>query len=168
MNTLVVRSLRVVIVVMHLGVLVAQAIALPEMAASLAATYPEAAHLRGPVLTVSVVGLTAAHVSLFCVWRLLTMVRRDTVFSARAFRWVDVIIGAAGTAGVLAFALLLWLGARTTGTGIPPGITLVLLGAGVVAAGAALLVGVLRALLRKAVGLEHAASTLRAELDEVI
>ena len=36
-----------------------------------------------------------------CVWRLLTMVRRGTVFSHAAFRYVDIVIGAIAAASVL-------------------------------------------------------------------
>jgi Protein of unknown function (DUF2975) len=36
-----------------------------------------------------------------CVWRLLTRVRRGTVFSDAAFRYVDVIFVAVGTASLL-------------------------------------------------------------------
>ena len=168
MNAFVVRLLRAVILLMALGVLLAQAWVLPDIARSLVARYPEVAYLHGPTLTVSIIGLTAAHVVLVCVWHLLTRVRRDTVFSTGALRWVDAIIYAAAAAGVLAFSLLLWLGTQTTETGIPPGIALLLLGCVVLAAGVALVVAVLRALLAKAVGLKDEASTLQGELDEVI
>lgn len=167
-NILATLLLRVVLVLMFLGVLLAQLWVLPDIARSLADRYPEVAHLRPPILVTAILALVAAQLVLVCVWRLLTLVRRDTVFSPEAFRWVDVIIGAAGGAGVLALGLLLWLTWQTTQTGIPPGIGLLLLGSAVLAAGIALLVGVLRSLLAKAVGLKGEASTLRAELDEVV
>jgi hypothetical protein len=167
-NPFVVRLLRAVILLMVLGVLITQAWVLPDIAGSLSIRYPEVAHLHAPALTVSIIDLTAAHVVLVCVWRLLTMVRTNTVFSADAFRWVDVIIGAAGAAGALTLGLLLWLGSQTTETGMQPGIALLLLGCVVLATGVALVVAVLRALLAKAVGLKDEAGTLQAELDEVI
>ncbi|MGI5189603.1 DUF2975 domain-containing protein [Promicromonospora sp. CA-289599] len=113
MNTFVVRLLRAVILLMLLGVLITQAWVLPDIARSLATRYPEVDHLRTPALTVSIIGLTAAHVVLVCAWRLLTMVRHDTVFSTSAFRWVDVIIGATGAAGASALGLLIWLSTPT-------------------------------------------------------
>ena len=79
-----------------------------------------------------------------------------------------MIIGASAVGGTRAFALLLWLGTQTTKTGMQPGIALVLLGSTVLAAGVALIVCVLRAQPAKEVGLQQAASTLRAGLDEVI
>ena len=168
MNAFVVRLLRAVILLMALGVLATQAWVLPEFATTLAINYPEVAELRGPALTVSIIGLTAAHVVLVCVWHLLTMVRTNTVFSRGALRWVDAIIGSAAAAGALALGLLVWLSARTAETGMQPGIALILLGCSVLGAGAALLVAVLRTLLSNAMRLKHQAGDLRAELDEVI
>src|SRR3954463_11395428 len=43
---------------------------------------------------VTVLGLVSVQVAVVCVWRLVTMVRRGTVFSHAAFRYVDVMIGA--------------------------------------------------------------------------
>jgi hypothetical protein len=167
-NVLATGLLRVVLVFMFLGVLLAQLWVLPDISGSLAVQYPEVAHLRSPTLVTAILALVAAQLVLVCVWRLLTLVRRDTVFSTEAFRWVDLIIGATGGAGALALGLLLWLTWQTTQTGLQPGIALLLLGSAVLAAGIALLVGVLRSLLAKAVGLKGEATTLRAELDEVV
>jgi hypothetical protein len=167
-NVLATGLLRLVLIFMFLGVLVTQLWVLPDISRSLAAHYPEVAHLRSPTLMISIITLVAAQLVLVCVWRLLTLVRRDTVFTLEAFRWVDVVIGSSAGAGVLALGLLVWLTAQTTQTGIQPGIALILLGSSVLAAGIALLVGVLRSLLAKAVGLKGEATNLRAELDEVI
>ncbi|WP_231980124.1 DUF2975 domain-containing protein [Tessaracoccus coleopterorum] len=40
-----------------------------------------------------------------CIWRLLTLVRRGSVFSEASFRYVDVVIGAFVAASLLALAL---------------------------------------------------------------
>jgi hypothetical protein len=93
------------------------------------------------------------------------MVARDTVFSGRAFRYVDVIIGATAAGAVLAFALGCSL---APGEAVPPGGVLFVGLISVAAVGIALLVLVLRQLLAKAVALDTTAVTLRAELDEVI
>src|SRR5262249_13614126 len=42
---------------------------------------------------VTILGMAAVQVALVCIWRLVTMVRRGTVFSHAAFRYVDVVIG---------------------------------------------------------------------------
>ncbi|WP_460703503.1 DUF2975 domain-containing protein [Myceligenerans halotolerans] len=160
--------LRLVIAFMFLGILIAQVSVLPDISRSLADQYPEVAHVRTPTLVTSIVMLATAQLALICVWRLVTLVRHGAVFSRGAFRWVDGIIGAAVAACVLALGLLLWLTGQTVEMGMQPGVALVLFGCAVLAAGVALLVGVLRSLLAKAVGLKGEATTLRAELDEVI
>jgi hypothetical protein len=100
-----------------------------------------------------------------CVWRLLTMVRRGTVFSHAAFRYVDVVIGAAAVASLLTF----WLGfTLAPGEAVAPGIVLLIGGAAVLIGGVALTVLVLRMLLAQAVALDAEAHHLKAELDEVI
>ena len=104
-------------------------------------------------------------VVLVCVWRLLTMVRRGTVFSHAAFRYVDVVIGAVAAASLLTFGLGVVL---APGEAVAPGIVLLIGGAGVLVAGIALIVLVLRMLLAKAVARDAEAHHLQAELDEVI
>lgn len=168
MNPLATKLLRLVIVLLLLGIGVAQFAVLPELAASLAHLYPEAADLRSPALVVSIIGLVPAQVVLLCVWRLLTLVRRDAVFSPAAFRWVDAIIWAAFAACLLAIGLFAWLTGSTLDSGMQPGIALALLGCVVVAGGVGLLVVVLRGLLAKAVGWKGEAAVLQAELDEVV
>ena len=159
-----VRALRAVIVVVVAGLLVVQAMVLPAMAADLREE-PELAGLRWAVVAILAAGLVAVQVALVSVWRLLTLVRRDTVFSRSAFRDVDVIVGCATAAALLAFALGFVL---APGEAVAPGVVLLVGIGGVCCAGVALLVVVLRLLLAKAVTLDSTATALRAELDEVI
>lgn len=121
--------------------------------------------MRVPVLVIIVLGIMTIQVTLVCVWRLLTMVRRGTVFSHAAFRYVDVVIGAAVAAALLTFALAVVL---APGEAVPPGVVLLICGLAVVAGGIALVVLVLRMLLAQAVAGETEAKHLRAELDGVI
>lgn len=54
------------------------------------ATDPEDGSLPlTPLRVITILGLVSAQVSLVCVWRLVAMVRRGTVFSRAAFRYVD-------------------------------------------------------------------------------
>ena len=92
-------------------------------------------------------------VVLVCVWRLVTMVRRGTVFSHAAFRYVDVVIGAIAAAAVLVFALAVVL---APGEAVAPGVVLLVCGVALGVLGVALIVFVQRMLLAQ------------AELDEVI
>ncbi|MFI7545112.1 DUF2975 domain-containing protein [Actinoplanes sp. NPDC049599] len=118
-----------------------------------------------PLRVITVLGLVSVQVALLCVWRLVTMVQRDTVFSPAAFRYVDVMTGA------IVAAALVWF--TVTAVNAPdqrddPGVTLIMGGVGVAILGVALIVRVLRILLAKAVTREVEAARLRADLDEVI
>jgi hypothetical protein len=93
------------------------------------------------------------------------MVRRGTVFSGAAFRFVDIIIGAIAAASLLLYLLGVVLAPGGT---VAPGIVLLVGGAATVVAGIALVVVVMRSLLSQAVARDLEASHLRAELDEVV
>jgi hypothetical protein len=118
-----------------------------------------------PIIVVLVLGILSAQVVMVCVWRLLDMVRHGTVFSPDAFRYVDVVIGAITAAAVLTFSLGALL---APGEQVAPGVVLLIGGAGVMVAGVALLVYVLRLLLTKAISRDAEAAQLQAELDSVI
>ncbi|MBO3102338.1 DUF2975 domain-containing protein [Cellulomonas fengjieae] len=158
MGRLAILALRAVIVLMFAGLLVVQGLIIPALGRDIDDGGAEVAYLRWPVVITTFLGVLAVQVVLVCVWQLLTMVRRDTVFSRAAFRYVDVIIGAAVAMTVLAMILSFVL---APGEVIAPGIVLLVVIGGTGTAGIALLVLVLRFLLAKA-------TTLRAELDEVI
>jgi small-conductance mechanosensitive channel len=111
------------------------------------------------------VGIGTVQVIGVCVWRLVTMVRRGTVFSHAAFRYVDVIIGAIVAAALVWFAVT---AINAPGQRDDPGVTLIMGGIGVAILGVALIVLVLRMLLAKAVARDGEATQLRAELDQVI
>jgi hypothetical protein len=117
------------------------------------------------VITVVVLGIVTVQVIGVCVWRLVTMARRGTVFSHAAFRYVDVVIGAIVAAALLMFALAALL---TPGEDASPGMILLMGGAVVAVLGVALVVLVLRMLLAQAVARDVQAARMQAELDEVI
>jgi hypothetical protein len=162
MGNLAVLALRVVLAMGLVGSLFVQAVMVPLLANDL----DEApAGVRVPVVVIVLLGIGTIQVSMVCVWRLLTMVRRGTVFSHAAFRYVDVVIGAAVVASLLMFGLGVTL---APGEAVAPGIVLLIGGAAVLIAGVALVVLVLRMLLAKAVARDAEAQHLQAELDEVI
>ena len=166
MGKLAVLALRIVLAMVLAGSLVVQTVMLPLLAIDLKEDFnPDVAAIRVPVLVILVLGIVAFQVTAVCIWRLLTMVRRGTVFSSAAFRYVDVIIGAAAAASLLTFALGVVL---APGEAAAPGIVLLIGGAAVVMAGIALVVLVMRMLLAQAVAREVEAQNLRTELDEVI
>jgi len=113
----------------------------------------------------TIVGLVMVEVALACVWRLVGMTRRGTVFSPAAFRYVDITIGA------IVAAALVWF--TVTAINAPdqrddPGVSLIMAGIGVAILGVALIVYVLRTLLAQAIARDGEAARMRAELDEVI
>jgi hypothetical protein len=162
MGNLAVLALRVVLVAGLVGTLFVQAVMVPLLAVDMRGAAPV---VRVPVLIIVVLGIATIQVTMLCVWRLLTMVRRGTVFSHAAFRYVDIIIGAAAAASLLLFGLGVTL---APGEAVAPGIVLLIGGAAMLVGGVALLVLVLRTLLAQAVARDAEAHQLQAELDEVI
>ncbi|HET6856759.1 MAG TPA: DUF2975 domain-containing protein, partial [Streptomyces sp.] len=81
MGKLTVLALRAVLVMLLAGSVFVQAVMVPLLAVDLNELNAEVAHLRTPLLVIIVLGLVAVQVVLVCVWRLVTMVRRGTVFS---------------------------------------------------------------------------------------
>jgi hypothetical protein len=113
----------------------------------------------------TIVGMVTVQVALVCVWRLVTMVRRGTVFSHAAFRYVDIVIGAIVAAALVWFTVT---AINAPGQRDDPGVTLIMGGIGVAILGVALIVLVLRMLLAQAVARDVEATQLKAELNEVI
>jgi hypothetical protein len=158
-------ALRLVIAGGLLGSLFVQAVMVPLAASDMAGADEDVLRIRVALVVLVILGILTVQVTMVCIWRLLTMVRRGTVFSHAAFRYVDVIIGAVAAASLLMFVLGFVL---APGEAVPPGMVLLVGGAAVLIAGIALLVLVMRMLLAQAVAREVEASNLRAELDEVI
>ncbi|MFG3099216.1 DUF2975 domain-containing protein [Streptomyces sp. NPDC048182] len=125
----------------------------------------DGSHPLTPLRVLTILGIGAVQVCLVCVWRLVTMVRRGTVFSHAAFRYVDVIIGAIVSAALVWFAVT---AVNAPGQRDDPGVSLIMGGIGVAVLGVALIVLVLRMLLAQAVAREVEAARMRAELAEVI
>ncbi len=163
MGKLTILALRIVIAMVLAGSLFVQLWMVPLLSTDLA----EAGAPDGPriaLLVIVVLGILCVQVVAVCVWRLLTMVRRGTVFSHGAFRFVDVIFGAIAAAAVLMFGIAVILAPGD----IAPGVVMLICGAALMIGGVALLVLVLRTLLAQAVARDVEAAGLRAELDEVI
>lgn len=165
MGRLPVLALRAVLAMLLTGSVFVQAVMVPLLAADLDGLDAEHAYLRAPLLLIVFLGVVTVEVVLVCVWRLVTMVRRGTVFSHAAFRLVHVVIGAVVAAALLVFTLGALL---APGEAVAPGVVLLVGGAGVAVLGVALVVLVLRMLLAQAVARDVEATRMRAELNEVI
>lgn len=154
MSQLVILALRVLLGLLALGALAAQ-----SMIVFAVATNPETDPTDRAVLyaTLAIAALACLEVALVALWVLLAMVRRGAIFDERAFRWVDVITVAGLVAAVLVAALCAHVGELDDA----PGLVLIGGGIGVGGVAFALLMLVMRGLLRTA-------TTLRRELDEVV
>ncbi|MGA8788332.1 MAG: DUF2975 domain-containing protein [Paenarthrobacter sp.] len=163
MGKLTILALRIVIAMVLAGSLFVQLWMVPLLSTDLVETgAPDGPRIA--LLVIVVLGILCVQVVAVCVWRLLTMVRRGTVFSHGAFRFVDVIFGAIAAAAVLMFGIAVILAPGD----IAPGVVMLICGAALMIGGVALLVLVLRTLLAQAVARDVEAAGLRAELDEVI
>ena len=163
MGKLTVHALRAVLVVVLAGTVFVQAGMVWTLAGG---NDPEDGSLPLTALRViTILGMLSVQVALVCVWRLVTMVRRGTVFSHAAFRYVDVMIGAIVAAALVWFAVTI---VNAPGQRDDPGVTVIMAGIGVAILGVALIVLVLRMLLAQAVSRDVEATQMQAELDEVI
>ncbi|MEV0012398.1 DUF2975 domain-containing protein [Streptomyces sp. NPDC051840] len=161
MGTMAVRALRAVLAVVLAGSAGVQVLMVWALA-----TDPERGTLPLDALrVVTVLGVVAVQVALVSVWKLVTMVRRGTVFSFAAFRHVDVVIGAIVAVALVWFTVT---ALNAPGQREDPGVTVIMGGIGLAILGVALIVLVLRMLLAQAVARDAEATRMRAELDEVI
>ena len=163
MGRLAVSALRVVLVVVLAGTVSVQALMVWTLVSG---SDPEDGSLPLTALRlVTILGIGSIQVIGVCVWRLVTMVRRGTVFSHAAFRYVDVIIGAIVAAALVWFAIT---ALNAPGQRDDPGVTVIMAGIGVGILGVALIVLVLRMLLAQAVARDVEAAQMQAELADVI
>ncbi|MEU1971828.1 DUF2975 domain-containing protein [Microbacterium sp. NPDC019599] len=153
--------LQVVIALALAGSLVVQTLIVPAVWRDLEGT---AQWSRITFVTLLVAAVLTMQVFAVCIWMLLTRVRKGSVFSESSFRYVDVIVWAFAAAAVIVFAIAVMLAPG----GAAPGIVGLICGAALVLGGIALLVVVMKTLLRQAIERGNEARALRAELDEVV
>lgn len=168
MSRWIIRTLRVLIAIALIGSVIVQA---AIVALRWWGTDTEPTAIGVSLAVIGVLGIATLQVIAVCIWRLLTMVGRGTVFSHAAFRFVDLIIAAIGAAAVLTFSVAVV--ARFANHAVPedavaPGLVGLICGVALVIAGVALVVYVMRTLLAQAVALDSRAKHLQSELNEVI
>jgi hypothetical protein len=158
MNMLVSRLLRVALVVLLLGTVLAQVL-VPVFASEVGTTFPEVAYLVIPYSVAAILFIACGQVALLVVFRLLSLAQGGVIFTRRALRWVDVITACGAVATVLSAGVLIHMLSFVPGGGGPMGLYL----AACLAGGLAfvLLMVVMRGLLVSAIA-------DRTELDEVI
>jgi hypothetical protein len=160
MNRVVIITLRVLLALVLLGLLFAQVVVIPianlEFGDDIGAI-----DIGVFYLVIGVALVACVEVAIVATWVLLGMVRRDAIFTRRAFRWVDVIVAA----GVAATIVLIVAAGHLYLVVEPhldaPGV-IVLAGTAVLCAAAFVaLIVVMRGLLAKA-------TALQGELEEVV
>ena len=128
MHALAIKFLRVALVVLLLGCLLAQVL-VPMFASEEGRIFPEFAYLVVPYSGAGILAIGCVQVALLVVWRLLSMVNDGAIFTRPALHWVDVITACAAIATVLFAAplihvlffvgvggpLVLWLAASLAG-----------------------------------------------------
>ncbi|MFF9654098.1 DUF2975 domain-containing protein [Streptomyces sp. NPDC014622] len=159
MNRFFIVALRAgIIAAITLG-LFGQFVVIPTTAADEVDRFPAYAPFAAPYAIVAIIGVACIQVALVAVWMLLTMVRRDAIFTPRAFRWVDTVIGSSAVATLLALGVTGHLTLAEIPT--PDDDNMAVLGALFAALASAgvgaafvMLIVIMRGLLRKATDLE--------------
>ncbi|MEV5042537.1 DUF2975 domain-containing protein [Microbacterium sp. LMI1x-1-1.1] len=154
MSRVTILTLRTALALSLLGSLAVQILVLPTIWNDLEAL-PTA--WRVTVIVILALWLVCLQVVALCIWRLVSMAAADAVFSVGAFRFVDGIIAAIAGAAVLTGMLATMLVPGSAA----PGVVGIVYGAALATGGVALVVVVMRSLLRKAI-------EMRSELDEVV
>lgn len=152
-----VAPLRVFLVVLFGILVVFQTLSLPGQFAHMAEQSPDMAYLRWPMTAVSVFWVLCVQVVIVATWRLLTLVKKDRIFSPASLAWVDAIVWAIAAAWLVLLGVFLYVGFHADDPGLPLLLFLMLVGVAVLG----LLMVVMRALLRQA-------TTLRTDMEAVI
>ncbi|RSM72440.1 DUF2975 domain-containing protein [Amycolatopsis sp. WAC 01375] len=152
-----VAPLRVFLLLLF-GILVLfQTMSLPGQFAHMARQDPEMAYLRWPATAVSIFWVLCVQVVVVATWQLLTLVKKDQIFTEASLRWVDAIVWAILAGWVVLAGVFLYVGFNAEDPGLPLLLFLALIGVAVLG----LLMVVMRTLLRQA-------TTLRSDLEQVI
>jgi hypothetical protein len=159
----IVALLRVLLVLAFGFLLVMQVMSVPGDILHDVRRAPEAARLLLPVLVVAEVVLLSFQVVIVCTWKLLTMVKKDRIFSVASMSWVNGIVWAVAGAWAVFTGLAVYLTAVIyfTPEWRDPGAPLLLFGIVLMGAVVVLIMLVMRALLRQA-------TVLRSDMEEVI
>ncbi|MFI7495198.1 DUF2975 domain-containing protein [Kocuria sp. M4R2S49] len=152
-----VTPLRIFLVLLFGILLLFQVMSLPGQFAHMARESPEMAYLRWPATAVTVFWVLCAQVVIVSTWKLLTLVKKDRIFSTASLVWVDAIVWAVGAAWAVLLGVFLYVGFNADDPGLPLLLFLILTGVTVLG----LLMVVMRALLRQA-------TTLRTDMEAVI
>ena len=155
--------LRIFLALLFGFLVVMQVLSLPGQFGHSAQESPQTAIVSWVLLAATELGALCLQVVIVCTWKLLSMVRRDRIFSEESLRWVNAIVAAFVAGWLLLVAVSVYLTAVIYFSPQlrDPGIPILLFGVVLIGSVFVLLVIVLRALLRQA-------TELRADMDIVI
>lgn len=109
MHRLFIAALRAGIAGALLLGLFGQAVVIPATASAEVDRFPPYEPYAVPYAAVAITCVACVQAVLVAVWMLLSMVERDAIFTRRAFRWVDTVIGATLVATLLAVGVTVHL-----------------------------------------------------------
>ena len=158
MNSALARLLQAIVSLVFLGLLLAQVLGVPALAARVAEAEPDYAWARGPLSAALIAALLCLQAVLLAMWRLLALIRSGDIFRGAGRRWVDVIVAALVALWLLILATTVWQ--SLTGANAP---AVFLFEAALLLAGPVI---VLLMLVMRGLFLE--ATDLRVEMDEVV
>ena len=84
-----IRLMRITVVMLALGSILAQVFITPHVARSFAAAYPEVAYLERPYTIAVIVAIAGFELALLAVWQILSIVKRGAAFTGSPMRWVN-------------------------------------------------------------------------------
>ncbi|NYI40680.1 DUF2975 domain-containing protein [Demequina lutea] len=159
MNRWMLSLLKVLIVILFAGGLLAQVVFIPWIAWAEAQDFPEVNYLAVPYAALAIATVACAELILVATWKLAGMVERGRIFDAAALKWVTLMVNSAWVATALV-AIVTIDATFIEGLG-PITVPVTLMGATVAVSTVALILMVMRGLLQTAV--QH-----KGELDEVV
>jgi hypothetical protein len=152
-----VTALRVFLVALFGILVVLETLSIPGSYMHMAEQNPSQASMMWPSIIVSVFWVVCVQVVIVATWKLLTLVRKDLIFTEAAVKWVNVMVWAIAAGWVVLVGVFVWLGFNADDPGV---LVLFFLFTSAVSVIGLVLV-VMRALLQRA-------TTLRADMEAVI
>lgn len=153
----VVPLLKLFLVALFAVLVLLQTMSLPGQFAHMAQEAPDIGYLRWPLTAVSVFLVLCVQAVLVCIWKLLSLVKSDRIFSQASMVWVDAIGWAIAIGWSVFLVLFLFVGFNAQDPGLPLLMFVMLTGGAILG----LLMVVMRALLEQA-------TRLRTDMDTVI
>ncbi|MEU0881125.1 DUF2975 domain-containing protein [Lentzea sp. NPDC005914] len=150
-------ALRFFLVALFGILVVLETLSIPGSYRYMAEQNPDQAWMRWPSTIVAVFWVVCVQVVIVATWKLLTLVRKDLIFTDAAIRWVDVMVWAIAAAWVVLVGVFVYLGFIADDPGVLVLFFLFTTGVSVIG----LVMIVMRALLQRA-------TTLRADMESVI